>query len=51
MDSEGKITSSLGNGQYLMFGATYYGNNLFGGPCILAEPNNITTMEVASAIR
>jgi hypothetical protein len=49
VDSKGKIITSLGSGEYIMFGASYFGNTLRGAVAKLVEPNDTTTL--ASALR
>lgn len=47
VNKQGRILTSLGNGQYLMFGASYFGDTLRGAVAKLAEPNDTTTLAVA----
>jgi hypothetical protein len=48
VDAEGKITSSMGKGQYVTFVASYHGNKVLGAISVLAEPHDRPTMEVAA---
>ncbi|MBD3210095.1 hypothetical protein GF318_01820 [Candidatus Micrarchaeota archaeon] len=48
VDDQGRVTTSLGEGQYLAFTVTYWGSRVVGSSAVIAEPDNITTMRVAS---
>ncbi len=48
VDEQGNATTCVGNGQYVVFGASYYADKLYTSIGFLVEPNNKTTMKVAS---
>ncbi|MBU0532799.1 hypothetical protein KKB44_04890 [Candidatus Micrarchaeota archaeon] len=47
VDQQGRVLTSLGGGEYVVFGATYYGDTLRGGVVVLAEPTTTSTVAVA----
>ena len=47
VDSNGNVTTNTGNGQYLVYGASYYADTVHSDIGLLVEPNNKTTMKVA----
>ena len=48
IDSQGKITTALGDGKYLVYGASYYADNhVAGEPGILIEPNRTYSLSLA----
>ena len=48
VDEQGNATTCVGNGQYVAFGASYYADKVYTSIGFLVEPNNHTTMEIAS---
>jgi hypothetical protein len=47
IDSQGKITTGLGNGKILIYGISYYADVVKSNPVILLEPNSQYTLSLA----
>jgi len=48
VDEQGNVTTCVGNGQYVIFGASYYADKVYSSIGFLVEPDNRTTMRIAS---
>jgi hypothetical protein len=47
VDGDGKVTSHLGNGEYLMYGVSQFGSTVRGNSAIVSEPSSNPTLDVA----
>jgi hypothetical protein len=48
VNSEGQVTSHLGNGEYLMYGVSQFGSTVQSDPAVVAEPNRQASLPIAS---